>query len=315
MPFIQQKYPLNIQEKDKPVFDVGLEHYIADPVLNIYTNCWWNPFTRKELKGFVAKVRQVIISVLKFRPIKRIDKAAWVTDGYSANYFHWINDVLPKVLFLQSKNIQCPVLIPKEFSKCRYVEESLQLLGISYILWPTQGINFIHQLYIPEVGASGGQDLFYFPLLHNKLRAMTLHVSPSKKLFISRQKANTRKIVFFDEIENIISQNGFEIVCPEMLSFKEQGQLFSSATHIIGIHGAGLSNMIFMGSGCRVLEIRRSNDFWNYCYYFMASTLNLGYYYFMAEGAGVSTVVQGDNLIINSAEFQLVLKDFINNPV
>jgi capsular polysaccharide biosynthesis protein len=76
--------------------------------------------------------------------------------------------------------------------------------------------------------------------------------------------------------------------------------LFSSASHLISVHGAGLTNMLFMHTNTRVMEIRRRDDLLNYCYFFMAHSLGLKYYYFLADSAGISETVQSDQFLISN---------------
>jgi capsular polysaccharide biosynthesis protein len=311
MPIIQTNYPVNIQAEDEHIFDIAQKYFVPEPSLIIYKHCWWHLFKGKELKGPVEKFKYLIASLVRISPIKKINNAAWVIDSYSKNYFHWINDVLPKISFLQLNNPHCPVIIPAEFSNYRYIEDSLKLLNVSYLLLPQKGICIINRLLLPKLGASGCQDPFYFPLVQKQLKTFTNRTN-KKKLFISRQKATTRNIVSSREIEKIMNRKGIEIVYPEMLTFKQQIDLFSSASHLIGVHGAGLTNMIFMNSGSRVLEIRRNDDVINFCYYFLAGTCHLKYYYFMGQSAGVSDSVQGDNILMDLNNFRQTLDIFLD---
>jgi len=47
----------------------------------------------------------------------------------------------------------------------------------------------------------------------------------------------------------------FKSYCLEDLSFTEQVKLFSKAKVVIGPHGAGLTNIIWSGSGTSVIEL------------------------------------------------------------
>jgi hypothetical protein len=58
-----------------------------------------------------------------------------------------------------------------------------------------------------------------------------------------------------DEIEMICRDEGYDIVDADTLSPKQQAELFSSVSHLAGIHGAGLTNMMFCPVGCHVLEL------------------------------------------------------------
>ena len=64
---------------------------------------------------------------------------------------------------------------------------------------------------------------------------------------------------------------------PRRLRYKCSDRIIFKRKIIIGIHGAGLSNMIFMPFGSSVLEIRPYDDVANNCFYSLAATLNLNY--------------------------------------
>ena len=61
------------------------------------------------------------------------------------------------------------------------------------------------------------------------------------------------------------------------LSVYEQMVLFSKAELVIGPHGAGLTNMIYMPDNAKVLEIMNHDRYFNYAYYDMAVGFGLVY--------------------------------------
>ena len=64
------------------------------------------------------------------------------------------------------------------------------------------------------------------------------------------------------------------------MTFKEQLEIFSSARNIIGIHGAGLANVLFMPSGGTMVKIRRHESGpGNVGYWHLADALGQRYYY------------------------------------
>ncbi|MEQ8473924.1 MAG: glycosyltransferase family 61 protein [Marinoscillum sp.] len=73
-----------------------------------------------------------------------------------------------------------------------------------------------------------------------------------KKIYIKRKK---RMILNEPELEHVLQDKGFESVWLEELSLDDQFQYFNNATHIIGFHGAGLSNIIFCKQRTSVWEI------------------------------------------------------------
>ena len=76
-----------------------------------------------------------------------------------------------------------------------------------------------------------------------------------KRIFISRNDAKTRRILNQPDVDAVLTEFGY--VSEELAgrSFAEQRALFASASHVVGVHGAGLTNVLFSPPGTQVLEI------------------------------------------------------------
>jgi capsular polysaccharide biosynthesis protein len=79
--------------------------------------------------------------------------------------------------------------------------------------------------------------------------------SASRRLMISRSDADGRRILNWEEIEPVLARHGYETVVLSAMSFDEQRRLFSGASHVVGVHGAGLTNILFAPTQAKVLEI------------------------------------------------------------
>ncbi|MFD2515641.1 glycosyltransferase family 61 protein [Pontibacter locisalis] len=84
--------------------------------------------------------------------------------------------------------------------------------------------------------------------------------SEQRKIYISRKKASTRRIIneelLFQELEIL----GFEKVFLEDFPFIDQVYLFSSSSIIVSPHGAGLANLTFAKPNTIVVEIFPPNS-------------------------------------------------------
>jgi len=93
-----------------------------------------------------------------------------------------------------------------------------------------------------------------------KAREMILDLNSGKmlgakgKIFISRKGA-TRSPKGIFEIEEVFRNRGFQIYNAEDFSFAVTIQMFQDAHLIVGIHGAGLTNMVFAHTGCQIVEL------------------------------------------------------------
>jgi hypothetical protein len=83
------------------------------------------------------------------------------------------------------------------------------------------------------------------------------------KIFLSRgTDTNKRVLKNRAEVEELMTRLGFEVVCPDLLSFRAQVALMASAHMVVGEAGAGLANIGFCDPGAVVLEILTMADAW-----------------------------------------------------
>lgn len=90
-----------------------------------------------------------------------------------------------------------------------------------------------------------------------------------RRLFISRAKAPSRRLVNEAEIMAALRPLGFESVLLEDLSFAEQAGLFRSAEILVGSAGAGFTNCVFSPTGTPLVTLMggRAHDldlWWSY---------------------------------------------------
>lgn len=94
-------------------------------------------------------------------------------------------------------------------------------------------------------------------------------------LFVSRLSTKTRAFSNQSEIELIFSRYGFEIIYLERLSPIEQLMSFKGRSHIAGLHGAGMTNLIAADPATSIMEIFATVT--NRCYEFVAIACGLPY--------------------------------------
>jgi len=67
----------------------------------------------------------------------------------------------------------------------------------------------------------------------------------NRKVFLTRGKHRRRTMRNNEEIVEIVRAKGFEIVDADCLSLPQQIELFTHCRYLVGIHGAGLANMLY----------------------------------------------------------------------
>lgn len=80
----------------------------------------------------------------------------------------------------------------------------------------------------------------------------------SRKVCVSRRDGKGgggREFVNMDDYESLAEKHGYEVIEVSKLDVEDQFALWANTTDILGVHGAGLMNMIMMPSGSRFTEI------------------------------------------------------------
>ena len=99
--------------------------------------------------------------------------------------------------------------------------------------------------------------------------------SAPRRVFLSRE--GDRKPTNLQAIETRLAALGFEKVDPmQTTSLRE---LLGEASHVVGIHGAALTNLIFCQPGTRFLEIMPTD---------VSGFISRFYYYTLCASAGMS---------------------------
>lgn len=211
-----------------------------------------------------------------------IKNAVYLHDRHSSNYYHWITDVLPKIMLAKEKNIfdENFLLLPK--FNTNFQKESALLITKKIKI-----INsnlFVENLkYISDLHTSGFPRIEFLLKFKKKCLSIILNNKKNnkKKIFISRKYSSRRKILNENNIVKILKKKKFHICYPEKLSFLEQIKLFSNCNTLISNHGAGLTNLIWMKKSSEVIEIREPKININ-PFFVLSSMLKIKYnYYFV----------------------------------
>jgi hypothetical protein len=210
----------------------------------------------------------------KRSPDPAIETGILLSGVFSFNYFHWLFDFLSRFWiidqFPEFNNI--PLIIDDNLHPNHL--EALDLVNTKKrpIVPIRYGMGYtIKNLIIPSKLAFMPQNLkdgiplsyqydavspIAVKFLREKLDVeRRIHEHPiKKKLYVSRRKAKYRKLQGELHIERLFEQNKFLVIHPELLSFQEQLDLFSSAEIIAGPQGSGLANILFAPSSVQIIQ-------------------------------------------------------------
>jgi hypothetical protein len=218
-----------------------------------------------DLKKYVS-IRTLATKNLSISNAIQLDVACSLVHSWSKIYFHWIADCLTRLEGLEDYQEQTgikPTLII-DSNLTSWQSDSLKLLGYKpgdYFHWNKSKVQ-VKKLLVPSFRRHWGDYnktyKTYGPVvspmacrwirqrvLSNLSDAESEKLSFSPKIFISRRKALTRRIINENEVIEVLATFGFIAYTLEEMSFSEQVRLFSQAETVVAPHGSGLTNIIF----------------------------------------------------------------------
>lgn len=182
-----------------------------------------------------------------------------VTPQAAGNYYHWLLDLLPRVLLLKPavQNFSNYDVLLLNGSRANYERETLAALGV-----PPEKIRYVGSRDRFQIASSVFSSMDINVVAPWKVHGLRKLASfrPSRhhrrRLYLSRARAAVRRIVNEKEISDVLRQHDFEILEAENLTWREQANLFTSAIMIVAPHGAALANIVF----CQPGGARRGNQ-------------------------------------------------------
>jgi capsular polysaccharide biosynthesis protein len=224
----------------------------------------------------------------------------------SMGYFHWMCDFLPRLLLVENELKNSILLLPDNHSSS-FVEDTLKVFQIENILkFPmTKYIKCKNAIVPGYVANSGDNNPEIMLKLRDKLFNFYCNKNDKKNyhenIYISRSKAKGRFIINEEEVEKTLSNYGFKTIHFEDYTFSEQIAIAYNAENLIGLHGANLTNIMFMREDTNVMELRRYDDDFNNYYFSLASSFNLNYYYQKCK-FNYDSNLKNYNLIVDISE-------------
>jgi len=253
------------------------------------------------------RLRHLAKKLLAGKKVRLDDKRQYllVTDAWSAGHFHWFMEVLPKLWVIRDRAKEFVLLLPDTGYINQIGLPSLELLNLCFediVLMKDSDFYKVRDLYYISRSAAPGQvDGRLMKELNEAF--VGKKAGGNRKIYISRARARVRKVLNETELTAKLKDHGFEILFAEDLSLAEQVDIFAECSTLIGLHGAGLTNCIFMKPRGNVVELRKREK--NYGYWHLADSLDHKYYYYHGiADSDASLIGSGSNLTVPTEDFE-----------
>lgn len=210
--------------------------------------------------------------------------------GYS-NFYHVITELLVRLEFLDHLHIQPRVLVMEDSPS--FVWEGLRLLGVTEEKIIRQRPDTV---YTADEWIGGNYGMNFIPDRFSWLRQKLVPEEEElvRSMHIERKPGLPRSAKDTSASSEKFSVHGYEVVRTEEKTLQEQIQHSSSSFFISGIHGAGLSNILWMRDP-RLVELRpRGYD--NRCYLHLALCCGAKDFWLYEEEHSGSTMILDVNL-------------------
>jgi capsular polysaccharide biosynthesis protein len=269
---------------------------------------------------------------------KEIDSAITLLGQNSANYAHWLTEILPKLLVLDAypEFREIPLLLdhglhPNILESVRIFSASHREI-ISVKHWEPVKVKRLlcvsqpaYEPYIPhglfDNESSQIVNTFSRPalsMLRNTAWRLTAEqtIPATKKLCISRSRTsgNVRGITNSDLVESFLKKEGFEVIEPASLTFSDQVIACKQARIIVAPIGAALANMIFSSPGCKIIVLAPYYEGASYYYYSnLAGILGHELYYVLGQQTSGGGHPMHRDYVIDLSELEAVLASLSDN--
>lgn len=288
---------------------------IADRLGNVF-----DPLTGKLISGASHKYRYKVKRANISRPhrfcshVERFSgEVAVFTASNQHIYWHWLLDVIPRLIMLEEMGRQPQSLYIQ--LKAPFQHEMLKFMGIlsknTIIDCDQFSMISASRLLVPCHQIMEGRQFpqWVWQALQKKFLpfAKKRKVVSAGRIYISRASSKQRRIANEEILLPVLRDYGIQVVKLEELTFGEQIGLFNEAEVVVAPNGSGLANLVFCSKGTTVIEIfpnisqrLTSIDYtFNFDYnYRLARSLDLIYYFVCGRNGNLKPSEAGDYFLM-----------------
>lgn len=219
------------------------EGWIVDRKIMLHERAQISFETRRHRPG----MRRYLAEKCVRRPERVVERAASLRSRGDGNHYHLLNDILgARVRLMEESGVPRDVAV--------VVSRHTAAAPVFRRILSTKSLEG-REVLVQEHGRIRVKCLYYFEsatfnVENARYAAEVLGVPDSDpsscdRLLIARRSPVMRSVANADEVETLAGQFDFRVVEPAALSLDQQIEMFNRAGIVIGVHGAGLANIMF----------------------------------------------------------------------
>jgi len=202
---------------------------------------------------------------------------------FDENYYHALTENLAKLPVLDRHvSPSTPLVISTTLARMPFFQALKALPGLRDRNWIIQDGFYVaaDEIWVCSLLRSAR------PTLQGLLDLVGGAPAPngvSRRIFLTRNRARGRYLQNLEHLLPVLEARRLEIVDTEKMSIFEQMKLFGEAEVVVGIHGAGLTNLLFRaGRPTKLLEIFPPHDA-EASFYLLAKDLGYEWHYVVGQ--------------------------------
>ncbi len=215
------------------------------------------------------------------------DRAIFIPQRLSDNYYHWTFDTLPRLALIQQAGFEIHpsdrIVVNAPIHP--FHQQSLAQLNLSQeqLLFSNCCHITAKELLVPSLlGDSYSTPTPWMcQFLRDSFQPHPLP-QPRRRLYLRRGETNYRQVLNEDAVIQLLADYGFEAISPGSLSFPEQVATLAAAEVVVAPHGAGNTNFVYCPPGTAVIEIF-SPEYVVDFYWLLSQAAQLDYGYLLGE--------------------------------
>ena len=236
----------------------------------IYPESFALPRYADEYRRASVYVRFLLKNHWLRRGASSVPSALWVTDNVSNNYFHWMVESLPRLLRAERRHPdQHVLLLPRHYRRLAYVPFTLQAFPqIERIGWigARSKVRAQHLVVVPRLPRQPPErlpDAGELAEVARRVGGLAGDKAVARRIYFSRADARRRRARNERDVVRVLRAHDFEIIRIDPRSPWEQVRSSLGANVMVGVHGAALTNLMFMPKAARLLELRHPALHWD----------------------------------------------------
>ncbi len=243
---------------------------------------------------------------------KCINKVISFREIFDFGYWHFFADVLHKMYLLNAYNVvdkQTPILVSNSLASQPYFKffaENTSIFDGREIIVQDEFLVIAEQAFF--IKPMPHKPSYYFQT-SELVRSRKGDMSRKRKVFLNRSASRGRFISNLNEVIPVLRKYDIEFVDADDLTLAEQIKLFSETSLLVGIHGAGFSNIMFrFPASLTLIEIFpwATGRFQIPPHYFLMSCI-FGFSYQAIVGSHFKDSLS-KSFSVNATELELILK-------